>query len=569
MKHIIFWSSVLVLLAVQLIGAKVGYVAEPPTPTPITPVPAGSIRWPVTMSTNLIGNAYFEQDDFGLIDNWSVPPDELQRWYLVQDVPPDQPGTKWTDRVDLSAEGRGSVLRSIDHQDCNYFCSSEAIQIVPADPNTFYVLSAYARVVEGPSPALYLDFLDENYTRLDVHTQGGYGATWARQIVAATSPPGTRYIGGNLYMGNAQQGTVYWDNIALHSLSAPLMPVYGLTNVAAEKPIIAHGGGIDYGSWNDATDYASTTRPMGGHWGHQTNMGTYQTVDLGRVYTLEGVGYWMDWDSAYRNPLTMQIDVSVDNVNWTMAAQIIHQPAPQGGYTWVEASLTLTPIEARYVRYAEPDDGEWNGWGNYFFLAAYARTAQSEPSATPSAIFTPSATPLPPPSPQPEPVPFTNTPSPQPTTTAHLPPPPTSGPTRTPTPGCDPLRGLAEVLTVDFNQVGPTYTEYLYSGEVTLVLEGTGQAAGTASSDAFYLYTDDAGNPLPVPQTEMFDLEIDGQRAIYTLGLLADPPPFNPNHLYAVRYDVGPVARRIAFRVSDLTTNDNAGAFRITIIPAP
>jgi hypothetical protein len=123
-----------------------------------------------------------------------------------------------------------------------------------------------------------------------------------------------------------------------------------------------------------------------------------------------------------------------------------------------------------------------------------------------------------------------------------------------------------ETLIVPFDRADPTYTEFKYTGRVRVVVEGTGQAAGTAFSDAFYLYTDADGRPLQPPQTEMFDLAIDGQRAIQALGLVDDPTPYNDDHQYAVIYDVGPELRRIAFRISDEVVQDNSGAFTIYVV---
>jgi hypothetical protein len=60
-------------------------------------------------------------------------------------------------------------------------------------------------------------------------------------------------------------------------------------------------------------------------------------------------------------------------------------------------------------------------------------------------------------------------------------------------------------------------------------------------------------------------LEIDGQRAIYTLGLLENPPTYSRDHVYNVTYDVGAEARRIAFRIADTVVGDNTGEFRIEI----
>jgi hypothetical protein len=125
--------------------------------------------------------------------------------------------------------------------------------------------------------------------------------------------------------------------------------------------------------------------------------------------------------------------------------------------------------------------------------------------------------------------------------------------------------GVSEVVTVRFDRALPTYTQHEYSGKVTLLISGTGQAGGNSMSDAFYLFTDEQGNLRNPPQTEAFDLEIDGRRAIITLGLRDNPPMFTANHTYSVSYDVGPTPRRIAFRISDLIVDDNKGMFTVQI----
>jgi hypothetical protein len=124
----------------------------------------------------------------------------------------------------------------------------------------------------------------------------------------------------------------------------------------------------------------------------------------------------------------------------------------------------------------------------------------------------------------------------------------------------------SETLVIPFDRGEPTTTEFYYWDKVRLVIEGTGQVAGTAYSDAFYLYTDANGQPLETPQTGMFDLEIDGERAIKALGLTDEPPPYEQKHLYAVIYDAGPRARRITFRISDESAGDNTGALTITVV---
>jgi hypothetical protein len=123
-----------------------------------------------------------------------------------------------------------------------------------------------------------------------------------------------------------------------------------------------------------------------------------------------------------------------------------------------------------------------------------------------------------------------------------------------------------EMLVIPFNKLQPTLTEHRYTNKVTLTISGTGQAGGKNHSDAFYLYADENGEPYKVPVKEAFDLEIDGQRAIITLGLRTNPPSLSPDHTYTVIYDVGAEARQIAFRISDSVVSDNTGQFMIKVV---
>ena len=122
-----------------------------------------------------------------------------------------------------------------------------------------------------------------------------------------------------------------------------------------------------------------------------------------------------------------------------------------------------------------------------------------------------------------------------------------------------------EVLMVPFDKLEPTYSAQTYSGKVGLIISGTGQAGGTDYSDAFYLYETGEGASYLPPLTHQFDLEIDGDRAINTLGLSENPPSYSSDHVYQVTYDVGPEPRQIAFRISDSVVNDNTGQFEIKI----
>jgi hypothetical protein len=147
-------------------------------------------------------------------------------------------------------------------------------------------------------------------------------------------------------------------------------------NVAQDKKVISRSGGVDWPAWggaNDSSDYATTTRAEKGRWGHQTNTqdGTYEVVDLGRIYSLNGVGYSLDWDAAYTNSLTMQVLVSLDNGTWMLVANTVHVYSGGGLGNHVNVDLAIVPVRARYVKYWLPPDGGWNGWGDFFQLRAY------------------------------------------------------------------------------------------------------------------------------------------------------------------------------------------------------
>jgi hypothetical protein len=154
-------------------------------------------------------------------------------------------------------------------------------------------------------------------------------------------------------------------------------PISG-TNVAAGKRVIARNGGITYPGWsnaNDPADYQTTTNyPKLGRWGNGTNQGTgtSQTIDLGAVYSLYGVGYNIDWDGRFKNPLTFRVEVSTDNKTWQLASEIVHPYSPKTSFNKLDIDVAISPMTARYVKYWEPPDGQWNGWGTFHQLRAYA-----------------------------------------------------------------------------------------------------------------------------------------------------------------------------------------------------
>jgi F5/8 type C domain len=159
------------------------------------------------------------------------------------------------------------------------------------------------------------------------------------------------------------------------SESVPCVPSATLgSNIASGKRVTAHAGGVNYDTHNDAEEFNSTTRSGGGDWLNQTNSGdgSYQVIDLEQVYSLVGVGYYLQWDSNYANPLTMQVEVSNDLETWELATKIVHRHTKEDGMNWVNIDLSICPVSVRYIKFWLPPDGEWNGWGNFFQLRVYA-----------------------------------------------------------------------------------------------------------------------------------------------------------------------------------------------------
>ncbi len=175
------------------------------------------VNTPVFFGSNMLANGNLDENDFGIIANWANTNIDLYRWYLVQDVQPGKgtENTRWVEWVELFDDERGYGLKSTDYQNCNYFCSTSAVQIVPAQENRAYTLSAEAMREQGKGGKLYIDFLNANRQRIKAHSKGGYSEEWCRQENTAVAPEGTRYIRVILYTDNRDQGVVYWDNVEL------------------------------------------------------------------------------------------------------------------------------------------------------------------------------------------------------------------------------------------------------------------------------------------------------------------------------------------------------------------
>lgn len=123
-----------------------------------------------------------------------------------------------------------------------------------------------------------------------------------------------------------------------------------------------------------------------------------------------------------------------------------------------------------------------------------------------------------------------------------------------------------ESLVVPFDG-GPqaVATANTYSGVVTVTVTGIGQASGTQFSDAFYLLTDHAGNPIiPYHPTSEYNwvLWINGQHA-ENLIEGQQVPVYRSDHSYTFR--INAPGGKLTFGVGDIYTVDNAGSYSVSI----
>ena len=124
----------------------------------------------------------------------------------------------------------------------------------------------------------------------------------------------------------------------------------------------------------------------------------------------------------------------------------------------------------------------------------------------------------------------------------------------------------AESLVVPFKG-GPqaVTTGNAYSGKITLTVTGIGQASGASYTDAFYLLTDWAGNPVPPfhPTWDYnFVLWINGQRA-ENLIVGQQVPVYRGDHSYT--FNINAPGGKLTFGVGDVYTADNTGSYSVSI----
>jgi len=187
------------------------------TPAPTRPAALSSLPASPTPAQSF-ANGSLEQDDFGTIANWLQTDLELFRWYLIQ----ASPNNRWVERVNLTQEGRGYGLRSIDRQSCTTFCNTAAVQIVPAQEHMIYTLSVDTKKeLVSANGTIYLDFLDANRFTIEANALQGGGEQWQSQTLTAAAPPGTAYLRIVLYSDNEALGVIYWDKVELKAEQAP------------------------------------------------------------------------------------------------------------------------------------------------------------------------------------------------------------------------------------------------------------------------------------------------------------------------------------------------------------
>ena len=140
---------------------------------------------------------------------------------------------------------------------------------------------------------------------------------------------------------------------------------------------------------------------------------------------------------------------------------------------------------------------------------------------------------------------------------------PTPTPTLTPTP--TPTTITTETFRVYFNSANASGqgvpTQHTYSGKVSIIVSGYGQASSTQYSDAFYIYTDTSGNPLPTPHTSTcWIMYMNGNAADSFVGL----PSYNSSHSYSVSMNMSQPGT-INFGICDGQPTDNTGYLTVTV----
>jgi hypothetical protein len=126
----------------------------------------------------------------------------------------------------------------------------------------------------------------------------------------------------------------------------------------------------------------------------------------------------------------------------------------------------------------------------------------------------------------------------------------------------EPCRIVEKVLVAYVEGVRGATTDLSYSGPVQLTIEGTGKASGSAQSDAFYIFTDNQGEPIPPQYPQDWILTINSKPARY-FTKNQNLPDYDPDHVYQV--DISAPGGPLQFGIDDGYTPDNSGSLLISI----
>ena len=119
-----------------------------------------------------------------------------------------------------------------------------------------------------------------------------------------------------------------------------------------------------------------------------------------------------------------------------------------------------------------------------------------------------------------------------------------------------------DIINVPFaNGPNGATTANTYTSNVTITVSGHGHASQSAESDAFYIYTDNSGNPITPEHHFDFGLCIN-QKPVENYVTV---PPYRNDHTYQFTISVGVSPQKLTFGVCDTYTADNTGAFTITV----
>jgi hypothetical protein len=122
---------------------------------------------------------------------------------------------------------------------------------------------------------------------------------------------------------------------------------------------------------------------------------------------------------------------------------------------------------------------------------------------------------------------------------------------------------VSEDIQVPFNKgITGVTTSNAYSGTIEVTVSGSGQAAGSAYTDAFYLFTDGEGENIPPKPIDESILTINSNLA-YRMIPNERRPAYQVDHVYS--FDIKAPGGVLVFGIQDGYTADNFGALSINL----